>query len=80
MAKGPVIERLEVPVCAPPAEEKLDNLLSNTEKAYLVEVLRKNHGSVSETSKQSGLGLKTLQRKMKKYGLKADDFRNLPDN
>ena len=80
MAKGPVIERLEVPVNAPSADEKLDDLLSNTEKAYLAEALRKARGSVSETAKQAGLGLKTLQRKMKKYGLKSEDFRNFPDN
>jgi len=74
MAQGPVIEKLDVAVCAPPPAEKLDNLLNNTEKAYLVDTLAKCRGRVAEAARQAGLSLKTLQRKMKKFSLKAEDF------
>jgi len=50
--------------------------LSSTEKAYLVEVLTSVEGRLAETAKQAGLTQKTLQRKMKKYGLKADNFKH----
>jgi len=79
LASGPQVEKLDIPVCAP-ATEKLDDLLNNTEKAYLVDALTKTRGRLAETAKLSGLSLKTLQRKMKKYDLKFEDFRNLPDN
>ncbi len=79
LATGPQVERLDLPVTAPKTE-KLDDLLSITEKAYLVDALTKTRGRLMETAKQSGLNLKTLQRKLKKYSLKAEDFRNLPDN
>jgi len=80
MAQGPQIEKLEVAVCAPPPAEKLDNLLNITEKAYLVDALTKAHGRLGETAEQAGLSVKTLQRKMKKYSLRAEDFRKLHDN
>jgi len=79
MASGPQIDRLDLPIYAP-THEKLDDLLDNTEKAYLVDILSKTRGVLSQTAKLSGLSLKTLQRKMKKYELKSEDFRNLPDN
>jgi len=77
LAKGPVVEKLDVEFYAPKTE-KLDDLLGNTEKAYLVDALTKTQGRLPATAEHSGLRLKTLQRKMKKYGLKAEDFRNLP--
>jgi PAS domain S-box-containing protein len=79
LATGPQIEKLDVPIEAPKTE-KLDDLLDLTEKTYLVDTLTKTRGGLNETAKLSGLSLKTLQRKMKKYHLKAEDFRNLPDN
>jgi PAS domain S-box-containing protein len=77
LAGGPVIEKLDLPVEAPKSE-RLGDLLGLTEKAYLVDTLAKTQGNLGETAKLAGLGQKTLQRKMKKYGLKAEDFRNLP--
>ncbi|HJT23437.1 MAG TPA: sigma 54-interacting transcriptional regulator [bacterium] len=77
LATGPQIEKLDLPIEAP-KKEKLDDLLDLTEKTYLVDALTKSRGSLTETAKLGGLSLKTLQRKMKKHGLKAEDFRNLP--
>ncbi|HUO57204.1 MAG TPA: sigma 54-interacting transcriptional regulator [bacterium] len=77
MAKGPQIERLDVELGAPGKAEKLDDLIHQTEKTYLVDLLAKNHGRLAETAQQAGLSLKTLQRKMKKYELKSEDFRHL---
>ena len=79
LAKGPLVEKLDVEITAPKTE-KLDDLLNNTEKAYLVDALTKSRGRLAESAELSGLSLKTLQRKMKKYSLKAEDFRSLSDN
>lgn len=76
LAKGPQVEKLDVDICAPKTE-KLEDLLNNTENAFLVDALTKARGRLAEVAGLSGLSLKTLQRKMKKYGLKAEDFRNL---
>lgn len=76
LATGPSIERLDLSISAPSAEDqKLDDLLETTEKAYLVDTLTKTGGKLLETAKQSGLTPKTLQRKMKKYNLKTEDFK-----
>jgi len=77
LATGPQVGKLDLPIEVP-KKEKLDDLLDTTEKAYLVDVLSKTHGNPGETAQLSGLNLKTLQRKMKKHGLRAEDFRNLP--
>ena len=77
LATGTQIEKLDLPIEAP-KKEKLDDLLDLTEKTYLVDTLTKTRGMLAQTAKLSGLSLKTLQRKMKKHGLKAEDFRNLP--
>jgi Nif-specific regulatory protein len=80
LATGSQIESFDLPINPPSAEkEKLDDLLNTTEKAYLVDALTKSEGRLIATAKQAGLTQKTLQRKMKKYGLKADDFKHLSD-
>jgi transcriptional regulator of acetoin/glycerol metabolism len=48
-----------------------------TEQAYLVDALTKTKGSLKEASELAGLSLKTLQRKMRRYGLKPKDFRGI---
>jgi DNA-binding NtrC family response regulator len=78
LATGSRIERLDLPVAAPQTD-RLDDLLGITEKAYLVDAMTKTRGRMTEAAKRSGLNLKTLQRKLKKYDLKAEDFRHLPE-
>jgi len=79
MATGPQIEKLDVEI-APSSWEKLDQLLDTTERGYLVDALAKTKGKLRDASLLSGLSLKTLQRKMRKYNLHAEDFRRLPDS
>jgi len=76
LATGTDISQLDLPICAP-TSERLGDLLEITEKAYLVDALSKTQGHLLQTARQAGLGLKTLQRKMRKYELNAKDFRNI---
>jgi DNA-binding NtrC family response regulator len=78
LASGAEITQLDLPICAPTAE-RLGDLLEITEKAYLVDTLNKAQGNLIATARQAGLGLKTLQRKMRKYGLNGKDFRGLTE-
>jgi two-component system C4-dicarboxylate transport response regulator DctD len=77
LAKGPVIERLEVEASVPPGGT-WDDTLRSTEKAYLADLLARSGGRLVEAAERSGLGFKTLQRRLKKHGLKPSDFRDLP--
>jgi DNA-binding NtrC family response regulator len=79
MATGPQIMKLDVNA-AQPAAEKLEVLLDSTERGYLVDALAKTRGKLCEAARLAGLSQKTLQRKMRKYNLRAEDFRHLPDS
>lgn len=79
LAKGPQIEKLDVSIEVPPKMDRLDDCLDLAEKTYLTGALAKTRGRLAEIAKLASLNLKTLQRRMKKYGLKAAYFRNLPD-
>ncbi|RLA77947.1 MAG: sigma-54-dependent Fis family transcriptional regulator [Deltaproteobacteria bacterium] len=45
---------------------------------FLIAMLRKNRGNVSKTAREIRLRRTSLQRLMKRFGLRASDFRNLP--
>lgn len=79
MATGPQIMKLDVNV-APPSAEKLEVLLDSTERGYLVDALAKTKGKLCDAARLAGLSQKTLQRKMRKYSLRAEDYRHLPDS
>jgi DNA-binding NtrC family response regulator len=78
LATSSFIEKLDLPVAPPPQEhKKLEDFLSETEKTYLVDALTKTEGRLAKTAKLAGLTQKTLQRKMKKYGLKTENFKHI---
>ncbi len=76
LAKGLEIGDLDIPVSAPRVQ-KLEELLQTTEKAFLVDALARNQGHLGKTAESVNMGIKTLQRKMRKYGLALKDFRGL---
>jgi len=45
------------------------------EKSLIDQALARHRGRVSEASEQLGLPRKTLYDKLRKYGLKAEDYR-----
>jgi len=76
LATGPEIEKLDIAI-TPPQTARLGDLMNITEQAYLVDALTKTKGCLKDASELAGLSLKTLQRKMRRYGLKPKDFRNI---
>lgn len=58
---GPVQEELDKPV--------MDDYVEKAEKKALVEALEKHHGHREKTAQSLGISRRTLQYKLKKYGL-----------
>jgi DNA-binding NtrC family response regulator len=52
--------------------EKLDQL----ERTYITQLLDKFSGNTEQASAYAKISLRTLQRKMSQYGIKAENFRS----
>jgi len=88
MTTGNVIDRIEMPTLSPEAEDRraldplantLNDWLMEHEKQYLIQQLGSYQGKIALTAKNSGLGIRTLTRKMRQYGLEKKDFRPKAD-
>lgn len=49
--------------------------LANIEKKHILLVLELSKGNRSLTARRLDVGVRTLQRKLKTYGVKPDDYR-----
>jgi DNA-binding NtrC family response regulator len=88
LTAGTVIERVDIPMLAPLAENRsgssplantLDEWLMEQEKQYLIQQLGSYGGRIALTAKNLGLGIRTLTRKMRLYGLEKKNFRPKAD-
>lgn len=52
-----------------------DHILDNFEKKYLPYLLKQTKGRINEAAKMSGLQTRSIYEKMKKYGLKKEDYK-----
>ncbi len=59
---------------AQPLKEIRDTTVERLEKAYLTKLLTLTEGRLSETAKRAGIEPRSLFNKMKKYGLRKEDF------
>lgn len=48
---------------------------ARAEKAYLGRVLREHQGRLSEVARQARIGTRSLYDKMRRHGLKKEDYR-----
>jgi DNA-binding NtrC family response regulator len=65
-----------LPITSPVFSESREYILSIFEKQFLIEQLSKYHGNVTSASKNSKMTRQYFQRLMKKYDIKAEQFRN----
>lgn len=88
LTTGTVIEKIELPMLSATAEDRrppdlqtttLNDWLMEQEKQYLIQQLGSYGGKIAVTAKNSGLGIRTLTRKMRLYGLEKKDFRPKAD-
>jgi transcriptional regulator with PAS, ATPase and Fis domain len=77
----PVLSQfIEVPVAteaegeAFPDEGEYTKALTRFETDYLIGLLRKNHGNVEAAAKEAGTNMATIYRKIKKYGIRKDEY------
>jgi transcriptional regulator of acetoin/glycerol metabolism len=49
--------------------------LGDAERDYLVSLLRKNSGNVSQSAQQAGMSSQGFHKLLKKYGVNAGDYR-----
>ena len=70
-------ERLSVPQewLKQPLRDARQKLLSEFERAYLAGLLEETGGKVGETAKRAGIQPRSLFEKMKRLGLRKEDFR-----
>jgi two-component system response regulator AtoC len=84
LTTGSVIERVDLP--KPALEAHPGNLQSTTlarwldekEKQFLAQKLEDCGGNISVTARSCGIGLRSLHRKMQKYGLDKKQFKHKP--
>ena len=58
-----------------PLKEIRESAVERFEKAYLTKLLALTEGRVGETAKRAGMEPRSLFNKMKRYGLRKEDFR-----
>jgi DNA-binding NtrC family response regulator len=58
-----------------PIREARQVLVSEFEKAYLTRLLELTNGRVGETARRAGIEPRSLFEKMRRYGLRKEDFR-----
>jgi len=61
---------------ARPLKEIREAALERVEKAYLARLLALTEGRVGETARRAGIEPRSLFNKMKRYGLRKEDFRS----
>jgi DNA-binding NtrC family response regulator len=62
-----------------PLREVKESLIASVERRYVSELLRANHGRISETAKRAGLNERALYALMKRHGLRKEDFKRAGD-
>ncbi len=62
-----------------PWREVRQRVLDETERKYLSEVLRVSSGRIRVAAKRAGMAPRSLTEKMKKYGLRKEDFRSVSE-
>jgi PAS domain S-box-containing protein len=67
--RPPVLNRANAPA--------LGETVGQAEKTFLEEALRCNKGDMARVARQAGFSAKTLQRRLRKYGLDARQFKHI---
>ncbi len=65
-----------IPAASGPASR--GEVLDEAERDYLISLLARNRGNVSQAAKQSGLSRQGLHRLLKKHGITAGQYRDPP--
>ncbi len=61
---------------APQSALNFDNFREQSEKEFIISALKVNKGKINQTVAQANIPKNTLLRKIKKYGINTDDFKD----
>jgi DNA-binding NtrC family response regulator len=84
LTTGRIIESVDLPGSSPEhtqdrkstsTDTSLNDWLKEQEKQYLAQKLAVSQGSIAQTAKSCGIGIRTLSRKMREYGLDKKSFK-----
>jgi two-component system NtrC family response regulator len=60
-----------------PLDQVREEAIDLVEKEYMKRVLARYHGSIKRVAEHTGLTTRSIHGKMKKFGLRKEDFKNL---
>lgn len=78
-ARDPGTRNPAEPLIAVPFRDAVNRARDNTSRDYLAAILRTYGGNVTHAAKHAGLERESLHRLLKRYGLRAEDFRSPTD-
>lgn len=71
------VKNLRLPIIGSTFKDSKEHIIQMFEKQFVEKKLAENHGNVSAAAKASGMTRQNFQRMMKKYEIKAIEFRKL---
>lgn len=75
LSLNPAIKAPVFPISGATFKESRDFIMNLFEKQFVEEKLRSLNGNVTSAAKASGMTRQNFQRMMKKYGIRAEDFK-----
>ena len=83
LSKGPYIEKMDVPSddgalhSGGPftASMEMKDVVARAERDYLVDILKRFNGNITEAAKHAGVNARTIHRKIKEFGVHREEMR-----
>ena len=84
LSKGQYVDRMDIPTQAEPSKTVLDavsgdmemkDVVAVAEREYLVGLLKRFNGNITDTARQAGVNARTIHRKMKEFDIAREEFR-----
>jgi PAS domain S-box-containing protein len=84
LSKGPYVDRMDIPtqagssraaVDAAAGDAQMKDVVDVAEREYLVGLLRRFNGNITDTARQAGVNARTIHRKMKELEITRSEFR-----
>lgn len=84
LSKGPYVDRMDIPMetgpskAAPDAsagDVEMKDVVAVAERDYLVGLLKRFNGNITDTARQAGVNARTIHRKMKEFDIARSEFR-----
>lgn len=84
LSKGQYVDRIDIPTQRTPSvtaseaasgEMEMKDVVGVAEREYLVGLLKRFNGNITDTARQAGVNARTIHRKMKEFEIDRSEFR-----